>query len=114
MLTLRLSYRACSVVAAALLLAMSLPVVAADKEADLLGVLRGDAAAAEKAIACKKLAVYGSKAAVPELAKFLSNPQLASWARIALEAIPGAEADEALRKSTESLEGNLLIGVSRQ
>lgn len=111
MLTLRLSYRAFSVAAAALLLAMSLPVAAAESEADLLGVLRGDAAPADKAIACKKLAVYGSKAAVPDLAKFLSNPQLASWARIALEAIPGAEADEALRKSTESLEGNLLIGV---
>lgn len=111
MLTLRLSYRACSVAAAALLLAVCLPVSAAESEADLLGVLRGDAAAADKAMACKKLAVYGSKAAVPDLAKFLSNPQLASWARIALEAIPGAEADEALRKSTASLEGNLLIGV---
>lgn len=111
MLTLRLSYRAFSVVAAAWLLAMSLPVSAAENEADLLAVLRGDAAAADKAIACKKLAVYGSKAAVPDLAKLLSNPQLASWARIGLEAIPGAEADESLRKATESLDGNLLIGV---
>src|SRR5213076_187163 len=31
--------------------------------------------------------------------------------RIPLEAIPGKEADEALRKATESLQGRLLVGV---
>ncbi|HUQ72370.1 MAG TPA: HEAT repeat domain-containing protein [Planctomycetaceae bacterium] len=82
-----------------------------DKEQELLAVLKGDAPAAEKAMACKRLAVYGSSESVAELAKFLPDPQLASWARIALEAIPGKTADEALRKSTESLEGNLLIGA---
>ena len=45
------------------------------------------------------------------MAKLLSDEQLASWARIALEAIPGAEADEALRKATESLQGKLLVGT---
>ena len=35
--------------------------------------------AAEKAIACKQLAVYGSKDAVPELAQLLADEQLASW-----------------------------------
>jgi len=82
-----------------------------DKEQELLAVLKGDAPSADKAMACKRLAVYGSNASVAELAKFLPDPQLASWARIALEAIPGTTADEALRKSTESLEGNLLIGA---
>ena len=48
---------------------------------------------------------------MPELAKLLSNEQLASWARIALEVIPGPAADEALRKATESLQGRLLIGT---
>ncbi|HET6426440.1 MAG TPA: HEAT repeat domain-containing protein [Planctomycetaceae bacterium] len=110
MLTLQHVSRTARWFTATLILTLQIPAVAADKEDDLLAILKGDAAAAEKAMACKRLAVYGSKAAVPELAKFLSNPQLASWARIALEAIPGTEADEALRKSTESLEGNLLIG----
>lgn len=82
-----------------------------NNEQELLAILRGDAPPADKAMACKRLAVYGSSAAVPELAKFLSDPRLASWARIALEAIPGTAADEALRASTESLQGNLLIGV---
>ncbi len=80
-------------------------------ESQQLEILRNDSPPAEKAIACKKLAIHGSSAAVPELAKLLPNPQLSSWARIALEAIPGTEADEALRKATESLEGKLLVGT---
>lgn len=81
------------------------------KEQELLAVLRSEAPEAEKAIACKLLAIHGSGAAAADLAPLLSNPQLASWARIALEAIPGSEADEALRKATESLDGLLLVGV---
>ena len=53
---------------------------------------------AEKALACKQLAIYGAKDAVPALAPLLSDPELASWARIALEAIPGPAADAALRE----------------
>lgn len=82
-----------------------------EKEQQLIAVLRSDAPAAEKALTCKQLAIYGSSAAIADLAQLLDNPQLASWARIALEAIPGPEADVALRKATESLQGNLLIGV---
>lgn len=81
------------------------------KEKELLAVLRSDAPAAEKALTCKRLAIYGSSQSVPELAKLLPDPQLSSWARIALEAIPGPEAGEALRKASESLEGLLLVGT---
>ncbi|HND53941.1 MAG TPA: HEAT repeat domain-containing protein, partial [Pirellulaceae bacterium] len=84
---------------------------ATEKEKELLAILRGDAPAAEKALACKRLAVYGSSAAVGDLAKLLSDERLASWARIPLEAIPGAASDEALRKSLDGLSGNLLVGV---
>jgi HEAT repeat protein len=84
---------------------------AAEQEANLLAVLAGDAPAADKALACKQLAVHGSEAAAFELAKLLSHPQLASWSRIALEAIPGPAVDAALRQSAKSLEGDLLVGV---
>ena len=84
---------------------------AAEKETELLAVLRSEAPGAEKAIACKSLAIYGSDTAVPDLAKLLTNPQLASWARIALEAIPGDASGEALRNAVDSLEGRLLVGV---
>lgn len=83
----------------------------AAKEKELIEKLRSDAPKAEKAIACKQLTVYGSKDAVPELAKLLTDEQLASWSRIALEAIPGPEAGEALRKAVESLQGRLLVGT---
>lgn len=80
------------------------------KEADLVGVLQSGQPA-EKAVACKKLAVVGTDKAVPELAKLLADEQLSSWARIALEAIPGSAPDEALRKAQESLKGRLLVGT---
>ena len=80
-------------------------------EQELLALLRSDAPKAEKAVACKKLAVYGGSQAVPDLARLLSDEQLASWARIALEAIPGSASDEALRNSLDSLDGKLLVGA---
>lgn len=81
-------------------------------EKELIALLQSASTpAAEKAIACKKLAIHGSSAAVPELARLLPDPQLSSWARTALEAIPGPEADAALRKGAESLEGLLLVGT---
>ncbi len=81
------------------------------KEQDLISVLHSDAAKAKKADACKDLAVYGSEKAVPELGKLLADEQLASWARIALEAIPGPASDEALRKGVDSLKDKLLVGT---
>jgi HEAT repeat protein len=81
-----------------------------EKEQQLLAVLRSGQPA-EKAITCKELAIYGSEDSVPALAKLLTDKELASWARIALEAIPGPAADKALREAIPSLSGNLLIGT---
>src|ERR1035437_3223083 len=83
----------------------------ANKERALISLLRYHAPPAEKAVACKQLAIYGSKDAVPALAPLLSDPHLASWARIALEAIPGPAPEAALRSAMGKLQGNLLIGV---
>ncbi|MGD9720164.1 MAG: HEAT repeat domain-containing protein [Pirellulales bacterium] len=83
----------------------------AAKEKELIAKLRSDAPAADKAIACKQLAVYGTAQAVGDLGKLLADEQLASWSRIALEAIPGPEAASALRSALGSVEGRLLIGT---
>lgn len=80
-------------------------------EAELIAILQGDGPEADKALACKFAAVNGSPAAVPAVAPLLKNPRLASWARIALEAIPGDEAAAALREATGTLDGRLLTGV---
>ena len=84
---------------------------AEEKERQLIRVLQSDAPAADKAITCKRLAIFGSKDAVPALAPLLGDERLASWARIALEVIPGVEADEALREAMATQKGRLLIGV---
>ena len=100
-----------SIATLAILSVAAVPISAAETEAELLAVLRSDAPGGEKAIVCKKLAIHGSNAAVAELAKLLPNPQLSSWARLALEVIPGDEADEALRSATQTLDGRLLVGT---
>ena len=79
-------------------------------EKALIEILRS-ASPAEKAIACKQLAIHGSKDAVPELARLLTDDHLNSWARIALEVIPDPSADEALRVAMNSLKGQLLVGT---
>lgn len=94
-----------------LALAAPLPAEPLPSEAELVAVLRSDAAEADKALACKKLAIKGTASAVGDLAKLLPNERLSSWARIALEAIPGPDADAALRGAAESLSGRLLVGV---
>jgi HEAT repeat protein len=80
-------------------------------ERELIGVLQADSAKAEKAITCKRLAIYGTEECVPALAPLLADEELASWARIALEAIPGPAADAALRDALDKLEGRLLVGT---
>jgi len=83
----------------------------AAKQRELIAVLQSNAAPAEKAITCKQLAIYGTEAAVPSLMPLLADKELASWARIALEAIPGPAADEALREAMGTLQGRLLVGA---
>jgi HEAT repeat protein len=80
------------------------------KERELIETLKSKPPA-EKAIACKELAIVGTKKCVPELAKLLGNKELSSWARIALEAIPDPAADEALIKAAGTLHGELLVGT---
>jgi HEAT repeat protein len=99
----------------AVLLSMAAVAMAADTkttdEKKLIAVLQSDSPPAEKAITCKRLAVFGSKEAVPALAPLLADKDLTSWARIALEVIPGPEADAALREAMPKVQGRILIGV---
>jgi HEAT repeat protein len=79
-------------------------------EKQLIETLRS-ATKPEQALACKQLVIHGTKEAVPELARLLTDPELASWARIALEAIPDPAAGKALVSALDSLEGRLLVGA---
>ncbi len=109
---------ACATAMAAALMTGSTRLAAADaassqdKEREAIAVLQSTTSApADKAIACKRLAVYGGKDAVPALAPLLLDKELASWARIPLEAIPDPAAGAALRDAMGKLEGRLLVGV---
>jgi HEAT repeat protein len=82
-----------------------------DREKKLIEVLKSEAPPQEKAISCKQLALCGTKEAVPALAPLLADEKLASWARIALEAIPDPAADAALREAMGKMKGRLLTGV---
>jgi HEAT repeat protein len=81
------------------------------RQEELIKVLQSDAPKPQKALACKYLAIYGGKEAVPALAALLSDQELAAWARIGLEAIPDSSVDDALRDAMDKLQGRLLVGV---
>ncbi len=102
-----------SALAAVLALSAVPPARAADtdRQQTLIATLASNAPPASKAIACKRLALCGDRTAVPALASLLADPELASWARIALEAIPDPEAADALRTAAGALRGTLRIGV---
>ena len=84
---------------------------AGERQQQLIAVLQSDAPKADKAITCKQLAVYGTAESVPAIAALLPDPELTSWARIALEAIPDPAADAALREALGSVKGRTLVGV---
>ncbi len=80
-------------------------------EAELISILRSNAPAADKAACCKELALCGTRQCVPALSALLVDERLASWALVALEAIPDPAVEKALREASDRLEGELLAGV---
>lgn len=108
----RLRYSVLIVVATVMMLGWTaLSTCSAQDEQPWIELLQSDAPKADKALTCKKLAVWGTERAVPALAALLPDPELTSWARIALEAMPGTAADDALRAALDQVEGLTLIGV---
>ncbi|MFH1923620.1 MAG: HEAT repeat domain-containing protein [Planctomycetota bacterium] len=79
--------------------------------AKLIVVLQSDAAPFDKAKACQRLALIGTKEAVPALAALLADERLSSYARFGLEPIPDPSVDDALRDALGKLHGRLLAGV---
>jgi len=82
-----------------------------EEEQRLIAVLKSEGQQFDKDVACRRLAVIGTKAAVPALTALLSDQDLCDVARTPLETIPDPAADEALRAAMGQLKGRLLIGV---
>ncbi len=80
-------------------------------EQRLLAALQSSTSAVALEYICSKLALLGSDSAVPALAALLSEAQLATAARNALESLPVPSAARALRNSLPKLENALKIGA---
>ncbi len=65
----------------------------------------------DKAIAFKRLAVFGTKYAVPALAPILEDAKWAHYARYSLEPLPDPSVDETFRAALGKLQGKLRVGV---
>lgn len=77
----------------------------------LIAVLKSDAAIKDKMDACRELAVIGNAKAVPVLVALLAEEKLNHNARYALETMPGAGVNAALRAELPRLKGRQLAGV---
>jgi HEAT repeat protein len=86
--------------------------IMARKPAELVEILKNPQASTfEKAKACQRLAVVGTRDALPALAALLSDEKLNCYARCGLEGIADPAVDEALRDVATKLHGRQLVGV---
>ncbi len=82
--------------------------------AQLVETLKNPAASVfEKAKACQRLAVVGTKDAIPALAALLPDEKLNLYARFGLEGIPDPAVDEALRNAAVKLHGRQQVRRDR-
>ncbi len=80
-------------------------------ELALLEVLQSELRLPAKEYICRQLALLGTARCVPVLAGMLTDPELSDRARFALEAIPDASVDDALRSALANAEGVLRVGI---
>lgn len=84
---------------------------AGEVERALTKVLEGKATLAGKDQVCRHLSIIGSAASVKALTKMMGNEETADMARYALERIPGAEVERALRAELSKSSGKVQIGI---
>lgn len=87
------------------------PIMALD-EPKLIAILKDPGSTAfQKAKACQRLAVIGTKDSVPPLAALLGDPHLGCYGRFGLEPNPDPSVDDAFRGALPKLKGGLLAGA---
>jgi HEAT repeat protein len=87
------------------------PLRAGEMERALVKALESKATLAGKDQICRHLSEIGSAASVPALSKLLGSADTADMARYALERIPGAGVDRALRVALPKSSGKAQIGI---
>jgi len=76
-----------------------------------LRFVESDASLAGKQFICRRLSIVGSEASAVTLARMLADPETADMARYALEMIPSAAVDEALREAIDAAGDKAKIGI---
>lgn len=88
------------------------PVPRADEVRALIATLQSKTAGQhDKVLACHRLAIVGTREAVPALASLLTDRQLGHYARHALEPMTDPAAGAALRDALAKTQGPLQVGV---
>jgi HEAT repeat protein len=83
-----------------------------EETAKCLAIIQSaDASDNDKAVAFKRLAIFGTKYAVPALAPILEDADWAHYARYSLEPLPDPSVDATFRAALGKVQGNLLVGV---
>lgn len=80
-------------------------------EKKFLAFLKSNASGPGKQFICRQLSLIGSEESAETLAAMLGDPQTADMSRFALERIPGAAVDEALRKGLDKATGAAKVGI---
>ena len=81
-------------------------------EGSLLEVLKAaDATYAGKQFVCRELSIIGTEQSVPTLGGMLTDEKMSDMARYALERIPGAAVDNALRDALGKTSGKTKVGI---
>lgn len=90
---------------------LSSPARIREIEQRFIKLLQSNATLAGKDFICRQLSVMGTEASVPALAEMLVAPETSDLARYALERIPGAAVDEALRNALPKASGKVRVGM---
>jgi len=77
----------------------------------MLKALNSDATFAGKQFICQQLSLIGTEEAIPTLLPMLKNAKTSDMARYALERIPGAAVDSALREALSETSGKVKVGI---
>ena len=83
----------------------------AQREKELIEVLKGKAPQAEKDLACRELQVIGTDACIDALAGLLTDKKLSHMARTALEPMSSPKASQALRGALGKTSGPTKVGL---
>lgn len=87
------------------------PAAVKQMEQSFIKALEGQSSLAGKEQICRHLMLIGSVASVPALTKMLDSTETADMARYALERIPGAAVDQALRDVFPKATGKVKVGI---